>query len=58
MRDLPKDIGGAWLKGPRQMRFITDVYAAFAPQASFETAIEFPANFDALVFVKHVSPVR
>lgn len=58
MRNLPNDMGGAWLKGPRQLRFITDVYAPFAPQTAFETPVEFPANFDALVFVKRVSPVH
>lgn len=58
MRNLPTDAGGSWLKGPRQMRFITDIYASFAPQSSFETPVEFPANFDGLVFVKRVNPLR
>lgn len=58
LRNPPKDVGGTWLRGPRPMRFITDIYAPFAPQTSFETPIAFPENFDAVVFVKRVSPVR
>jgi erythromycin esterase-like protein len=57
LRNLPTDVGGAWLKGPRPMRLVTEVYSPTAPQA-FQTPIEFPANLDAVVFVKHVSPAR
>jgi erythromycin esterase-like protein len=58
MRSPPNDQAGAWLKGPRPMRFITDAYTPLASFGSFETAIEFPANFDAVVFVKRVTPAR
>jgi erythromycin esterase len=58
LRSPPADAAGTWLKGPRPMRFITDVYTPLAPQTSFETPITFPANFDGVVFVKTVSPVR
>jgi erythromycin esterase-like protein len=57
MRTLPKDAGGAWLSGPRAMRFITEYYSAAAPEA-FTTPVEFPKYFDAVVFAKHVTPAR
>jgi hypothetical protein len=57
MRGLPKDAGGAWLGGPRPMRFITEYYSAAAPEA-FTTPVEFPKYFDAVVFAKHVTPAR
>ncbi|HEX4682975.1 MAG TPA: erythromycin esterase family protein [Gemmatimonadaceae bacterium] len=58
MRTLPADAGGTWLKGPRPMRFITDAYTPLVAQTNFETPVEFPANFDGVVFVKRVGPVR
>ena len=58
MRLLPDDAAGKWLRGPREMRFITDAYAAFAPATSFETPIQFPTNFDGVVFVRRVTPLR
>jgi erythromycin esterase-like protein len=58
MRALPADAGGAWLKGPRPMRFITDAYTPVVAQSNFETPVEFPVNFDGVVFVKRVSAVR
>jgi erythromycin esterase-like protein len=56
-RRLPSGAGGAWLTGPRNMRLITEVYSAAAPDL-FETPIEFPKFFDAVVFVQRVSPTR
>ena len=53
MRSLPSDAGGAWLKGPRQMRFVTEAYSPARPEAT-ETTVEFPTNFDGVLFVKHV----
>jgi erythromycin esterase-like protein len=57
MRALPADAGGKWLGGPRPMRFITESYSALSPE-NFQTPIEFPKNFDAIVFVKTVTPPR
>lgn len=57
MRALPGDIGGAYLKGPRQMRLISETYAPQVPN-QFETPIQFPANYDAVVFVKKATPAR
>jgi erythromycin esterase len=57
MRALPPGIAGAWLKGPRSMRFIVENYVPQAQQA-MQTTIEFPANYDAVVFVKHALPLR
>jgi erythromycin esterase-like protein len=56
-RQLPTDMGGAWLKGPHPMRLITELYTANAPQL-FQTAIELPANLDAVLFIKHVTAAR
>jgi len=58
MRALPSDLAGAWLKGPRPMRFITDAYSPLASPTAFQTPIEFPANYDAVVFVKKVSAAK
>lgn len=57
MRSLPKDIGGSWLRGPRPMRLITELYSPFLA-SSFETPVTFPLNYDALVFVKTATPVH
>lgn len=57
MRSLPNDIGGAYLKGPRPMRLISETYVSLLPN-QFETPITIPANFDAVVFVKHATPAR
>jgi erythromycin esterase-like protein len=56
-RQLPSDMAGAWLKGPHPMRLITELYTANAPQL-FQTAIELPANLDAVLFIKHVTAAR
>jgi erythromycin esterase-like protein len=56
-RALPKDKGGAWLRGPRPIRLITELYSPVLPTA-FETSIEIPSNFDGIVFVKTPSPVH
>lgn len=57
MRPLPKDVGGAWLHGPRAMRVITDLYSASAPEL-FQTMIEFPKYFDAIVFVSQTTAAK
>jgi erythromycin esterase-like protein len=57
MRSLPTDMAGAWLRGPRPMRLITEVYSAQAPEA-FQTPVEFPKFFDAVVFVNHVTAAK
>jgi erythromycin esterase-like protein len=56
-RNLPSDKGGGWLRGPRQMRLINELYSPVLPGA-FETTIELPTNYDAIVFVKTPSPVH
>ena len=57
MRGLPSDSAGTWLRGPRQMRLITEIYTPLAPTA-FETSVEFPKNYDAIVFARTVSPAH
>jgi erythromycin esterase len=57
MRSLPPDNAGGWLKGPRSARLISDVYAPEVPEL-FLTPLEFPKYFDAVVFVKHVTPAH
>jgi erythromycin esterase-like protein len=39
------------------MRLITEQYTAMSPEA-FETPVEFPKYFDAVVFVRHVTAAR
>jgi len=56
-RTLPNDIGGAWLHGPRRARFVTGEYVPAATELT-ETPIELPAYFDAIAFVRHVTPAR
>ena len=56
-RTLPNDIGGAWLRGPRRARFVTGEYVPAAAELT-ETPIELPAFFDAIVYVRHVTPAR
>jgi len=57
MRGLPSDSAGTWLRGPRQMRLISDLYNPLAPTV-FETTVEFPKNYDAIVFARTVSPAH
>jgi erythromycin esterase-like protein len=57
LRGLPSDSAGTWLHGPRQMRLISDLYTPLAPTA-FETSVEFPKNYDAIVFARSVSPAH
>jgi erythromycin esterase-like protein len=57
LRSLPADIGGAYLKGPRNMRLISELYIALLPN-QFETPVEFPKTFDGVVFVKRATPAR
>jgi len=56
-RNLPGDKAGGWLRGPHQMRLINEVYSPVLPQG-FETPIELPTNYDAIVFVKASTPVH
>lgn len=57
LRQLPSDSAGAWLHGPRAMRLISNLYTPDAPQL-FDTPIEFPRNYDAIVFVRTVTAQR
>lgn len=56
-RTLPSDSAGAWLRGPHPIRLISDVYVPQIPD-SFETPIELPKNYDAILFVQNVTPAR
>jgi erythromycin esterase len=56
MRPLANQ-NGEWLRGPHEARLITEVYAPEAPQA-YQTPLEFPKFFDAVVFVRHVTAAR
>jgi erythromycin esterase len=56
-RALPSDLGGAWLRGPRNARLVTDLYVPEAPELT-ETPVELPAFFDALVYVRRVTAAR
>jgi erythromycin esterase-like protein len=57
-RTFPSDSAGAWLKGPRALRVISEPYSPLLPQGQFDTRVELPKYYDAIVFVKRVSPVR
>jgi erythromycin esterase len=57
MRALPSDAAGGWLRGPRPARLVIDTYAPEIPEL-FMTPLEFPKFFDAVVFVKHVTPAH
>lgn len=57
LRQLPADSAGAWLHGPHAMRLISNLYTPDAPQL-FDTPIEFPRNYDAVVFVRTVTAAR
>jgi erythromycin esterase len=57
MRNLPPGDAGAWLKGPREARLITELYSPLSPQL-FQTSLEFPQYFDGLVFVRHATATR
>jgi erythromycin esterase len=56
-RALPADTAGKWLHGPHPMRLVTELYAPEAPDA-FQTPIELPTNYDAVLFIKHVTAAR
>jgi erythromycin esterase len=56
-RALPADTAGKWLHGPHQMRLITELYAPEAADA-FRTPIELPTNYDAVLFIKHVTAAK
>jgi erythromycin esterase-like protein len=58
MRHVGSDTGTGWLRGPHQIRLISEIYSPLLPQSSFETPMEFPTYFDALVFVNHVTPAK
>jgi erythromycin esterase-like protein len=55
LRALPSDTAGRWLRGPHAIRLISGVYTPNAPSA-FETPVEFPANYDGLLFARRVTP--
>ena len=55
LRPIATDTSAAWLKGPRAIRLISGVYTAEAPGA-FQTFVEFPANFDGVIFQRRVTP--
>lgn len=57
LRSPPSDIGGAYLKGPRNMRLVSETYVSLLPN-QFETPVQFPTNFDGVVFVKHATPAH
>jgi erythromycin esterase len=56
-RALPTDVAGAWLHGPRPVRLVTESYVPAAPELT-ETPVELPTYFDALVYVRRVTPAR
>ena len=56
-RSLPSDKAGGWLRGPHTARLITELYSPVLPSA-FETSIELPTNYDAIVFVKTPTPAH
>lgn len=56
-RALPSDSAGAWLRGPHAIRLISDVYVPQLAE-SFETPIELPKDYDAILFVRTVTPAR
>ncbi len=55
LRSPGADIGGAWLKGPRSIRLISETYVP-SNQTGMETPVGFPAALDGVVFVKHATP--
>jgi erythromycin esterase-like protein len=57
LRDLPSDAAGAWLRGPHPMRLITDLYTPDAPQL-FDIPVEFPKNYDGVVFIRTAKASR
>ncbi|HTJ22929.1 MAG TPA: erythromycin esterase family protein [Gemmatimonadaceae bacterium] len=57
LRGLPSDTAGAWLRGPRPMRLISELYSPLLASA-LVTPIVFPTYYDALVFVKTATPAR
>jgi len=56
-RALPADTAGKWLHGPHPMRLITELYAQEAADA-FQTPIELPTYYDAVLFIKHVTAAK
>ncbi len=57
LRSTPNDVAGGWLKGPRNIRLISEYYTSLIP-GNFETPVSFPTNYDGVVFVKHATPSR
>ena len=57
MRSLASDAAGTWLRGARPMRLISELYSPLLANA-LVTPVEFPANYDAVVFVKTAAPAR
>jgi erythromycin esterase-like protein len=66
LRSPEANAAGAWLKGPHPIRLITETYFAarpgrpefMMPAGQFETPVAFPANYDAVVFVKHATAAK
>jgi len=56
-RPLAKDTAGTWLMGPHPMRLITEQYSTLSPEL-FQTPVEFPKFFDAVIYIKTVTPSR
>ncbi len=54
LRALPSDSAGQWLHGPHAMRLISGLYTPDVPQL-FDTPIEFPQNYDGVIFIRTVS---
>jgi len=49
--------GGAWLIGPHPMRLISEQYSTVSPEL-FQTPVEFPKFFDAVIYIKTVTPSK
>jgi erythromycin esterase-like protein len=57
LRPLGSDTAGVWLKGPHPMRLITEAYSTVSPE-SYQTPVEFPKFFDAVIYIKTVTPSK
>jgi erythromycin esterase-like protein len=56
-RPLASDPAGVWLIGPHPMRLITEAYSTVSPE-TFQTPVEFPKFFDAVIYIKTVTPSK
>lgn len=57
MRKVTSDSSAKWLVGPHPMRFIGSQFVATAAR-QFTWPTEFPKHYDALMFVRDVSPAK